>query len=156
MMVGVCLVAVQPAWAAIAFDAASEGHNTSSSEVTSLTVSHTVVSNTNGILVVGGNMLDTTYPFPTVSTMTYAGQSMTFIARLKQPNDATARVSSELWYIKAPATGANNIVITFSASVRGVVAGGMSYTGVDQTTPLGTPANAVCSKPGLDMDKGGH
>jgi hypothetical protein len=126
--------------AAIAFDAASEGHDTSSSEVTGLTISHTVGGGINRILVVGVNMMDTTSPYPTVSSMTYAGQPMTFLAGVTDTADA--RIRSEMWYITAPATGTNDIVITFTDTVRGVVAGGMSYTGVDQTTPFGTPSSA--------------
>jgi len=122
------------------FSAASEG-NTGSTAVGSLTVPHTVgAAGTNRILVVGVNIFSDSPPLPTVSTMTYAGQSMTFLAA-QEDGVAPSRIRTEMWYIKAPATGANSIAITFSASVR-AVAGGMSYTNVHQTTPFGTPATA--------------
>jgi hypothetical protein len=102
-----------------------------------LTFSHTVgAGGANRILVVGVNIFST--GTLTVSSMTYAGQSMTFLAGVNNPG---ARIRSEMWYIIAPATGANNIAITFSASVR-AVAGGMSYTGVHQAAPFGTAATA--------------
>lgn len=127
--------------APLAFAAASQG-NTGSTAVGSLTFSHTVgAGGTNQILVVGVNMFATADPFPTVSSMTYAGQSMTFLAAKNDDVSPNTRIRSEMWYITAPATGANNIAITFSASVR-AIAGGMSYTGVRQTTPLGTAASA--------------
>jgi subtilisin-like proprotein convertase family protein len=123
---------------AITIDAVSEG-NTGSTAVGSLAVPHTVgASGTNRILVVGVNIFSGSTPFPTVSTMTYAGQSMSFLTGV---TDAGARIRSEMWYIKAPTTGTNDIVITFSANAV-AVAGGMSYTGVDQTTPVGTAATA--------------
>jgi len=127
-----------PAPETITFDAASEG-NTGSTAVGSLTVPHTVGAiGTNRILVVGVNIFSFLDPVPTVSTMTYAGQSMTFLATAIDPG-IPARIRSEMWYITAPATGTNNIVITFSANVV-AVAGGMSYTGVHQTTPFGIAA----------------
>ena len=126
--------------AAPVFSAASEG-NTGSTAVGSLTVSHTVgAAGTNRILVVGVNIFSDSAPLPTVSTMTYAGQSMTLLAA-QEDGVAPSKIRTEMWYIKAPATGTNNIAITFSASVR-AVAGGMSYTNVHQTTPFGTPATA--------------
>ena len=126
--------------APIAFGAASQG-TTGSTAVGSLTFSHTVGAGGAGrILVVGVNMFSTADPLPTVSTMTYAGQSMTFLST-EIDTSVPPRIRTEMWYITAPATSANNIAITFSASVR-AVAGGMSYTGVHQTAPFGAPASA--------------
>src|SRR3979411_2157007 len=46
----------------------------------------------------------------------------------------------EIWYLTAPATGAQNAVVTVNlpggGGRVGVVAGVMSFRGVDQTTPL--------------------
>jgi len=137
--------------AAVAFDAPSEG-NTGPTAVGSLTVSHTVgAGGTNRILVVGVNIFSGLDPFPTVSSMTYAGQSMTFLAAQNDDVAPLTRIRSEMWYITPPATGANNIAITFSAVVR-AVAGGMSYTGVHQTTPFGTAASAGGGAAGSSVD----
>ena len=124
----------------IAFDAASEG-TTGSTAVGNLTVSHTVVSNTNGILIVGVNIFSTNATFPTVSTMTYNGAAMTFLAGVTDPGNPNPRIRSEMWYIKAPDIGTHDIYMTFSANLI-AVAGGMSYTGVDQTIPLGSAVTA--------------
>jgi len=132
------------AGAPIAFDAASQG-TTGSTAVGSLTFPHAVgAAGTRRILVVGVNLFSTADPLPTVSSMTYAGQSMIFLAAKNDDVAPNTRIRSEMWYITAPASGANNIAITFSANVR-AVAGGMSYTGVHQTTPLGTAATAGAS-----------
>ena len=48
----------------------------------------------------------------------------------------------ELWYKVAPLTGANNIVVSLPSSVH-LMAGATSWTGVHQTTPLGTAGNAT-------------
>jgi len=127
-----------------AFDAPSQG-TTGSTDVSSLTVSHTVgAGGANRILVVGVNIFSSVDPFPTVSSMTYAGQTMIFLAAQNDDVAPNTRIRSEMWYITAPATGANNIVITFSAILR-AVAGGMSYTNVNQTTPFGTAATATAN-----------
>jgi hypothetical protein len=49
----------------------------------------------------------------------------------------------EIWYLVAPPTGAHDVVITFSANLKqGAKAGVMTFTGVNQSTPLGTFAHA--------------
>jgi hypothetical protein len=45
--------------------------------------------------------------------------------------------------LKAPATGAHNIVATITSANDGVSAMGVSFTGVDQTTPTGTANTAT-------------
>jgi len=73
----------------------------------------------------------------TVSGVTYNGIPLTFIGA--QNNGTNVRV--ELWYLVAPATGNNDVIVTFlPASNLNVVAGGLSLTGVDQTSPLELPA----------------
>jgi hypothetical protein len=46
------------------------------------------------------------------------------------------------WFLIAPATTAHNIVVSWAASEAEVCAEGISFTGVDQITPLGTAATA--------------
>ena len=137
IIVAILFAFASATYGAIAFDAASEG-NTGTAKPSSLTVSHAVGSGgTNTILVVGINIESTLEPMATVTAVTYAGQDMTFLAAVNGPSDT--KVRSEMWYITAPATGTNDIVITFSDTLR-AVAGGMSFTGVDQTNPFGSPA----------------
>ncbi|MBI3812387.1 MAG: hypothetical protein HY283_09330 [Nitrospirae bacterium] len=113
----------------IAFDAPSSATNNTAS----LTWSHTVGAGSNSILVVGVSILNNSSQ--TVTGVTYAGVPLTLIG--SQNNGTNARV--ELWYRLVPATGANNVVVTLSAAAA-VVGGAVSFTGVDQTSPVDASA----------------
>jgi uncharacterized repeat protein (TIGR01451 family) len=113
----------------IAFDAASSA-NTGTGTAASLTWSQTVGSSgTNRILIVGVSIRNSSNQ--TVSGVTYAGTSLTLVGQ--STNSTNVRV--EIWRLIAPATGANNIVVTLSAAAR-FVGGAASFTGVSQTASL--------------------
>jgi hypothetical protein len=106
-----CLTAAINARAVITFDAASEGY-TDTIKTDTLIISHTVgAGGANRILVVGVNIHSTRVPMVTVSTMTYAGQNMTFFEAVNGPDGS--KIRTELLYIKSPATGSNNITFIF-------------------------------------------
>ncbi len=90
----------------------------------------------------------------TVSSVTYNGVNLTFVGAADQLNDTRA----EIWRLVAPATGTHDVVINFSADLSyGAVAGAMTFTGVDQSTPLGTfvSANARSAGPAtVDVSSG--
>lgn len=115
---------------AVAFDAAASTIGTS---VSSLTFAHTCTGS-NRLLIVGVSYGDAT---DTVSGVTYNSVAMTSVA---SANQAGAQVTAHIWRLIAPDTGANNVIITFTGTVTEAVGGAMSFTGVDQTTPLGTAA----------------
>ncbi len=73
----------------------------------------------------------------TTTTVTYNGASLTLAGAA-----VNGTVRSELWYLVAPAAGAHNIVVTTSAA-NVVAATSMSFSGVDQTTPLGSVVSAI-------------
>lgn len=133
----VLILANQPVLAQIAVDNAAAGGTADS--VSSLTFSYTVNSNTNGVLTVcAGSVLTPT--FSTVTGVTYNGVAMTLV---KEEHETTFSAGyNSLWILKAPATGAHNVVITFSASSLRVSGGAVSFTGVDQTTPQSNAASA--------------
>lgn len=105
---------------AIAFDAASGSSVTG----TSLTYSHTCTGSDRALVVhyVSDGSGDA------VTGITYAGAAMTFIGRVQSPSSRW----TGMYYLAAPATGANNIVVTNSVSVY-TEANAASYTGVKQT-----------------------
>ena len=110
----------------IAFDASSTG---SGSGVTSITYAHTCTG-LNGILFVG--VFDQSGG-DNVSGVTYNSVAMTKVASVEQ-GTSTRWVS--LWYLVAPATGANNVVVTRSSSSNSLEGRALSYTGVLQTSPI--------------------
>lgn len=126
---------------AIAADAKSSSSGTGTS---SLTWSHTCTG-TDLILVVGVE----TSSAEAATGVTYNGIALTLI----DAQDAAALFCrSELWYLIAPATGANDIVVTMAGSATYIVGGATSWTGVDQSTPLGTAAKATGSASPATVD----
>lgn len=122
---------------AIAFDAVSTGMN--ATDPTSLTWSHTC-SGSDRVLIVGTSTESDSsgHTAQTVSGITYAGVALNHIR-----SDYITDNGTELWYLIAPATGANNIVVTMTAVVDGLFGAGLSFTGVDQTNPIDNNAGTT-------------
>lgn len=120
---------------AIGIDGTTATH--SGLNASSHTISHTITSNTDGLLVVAicyGNGHTRS-----ISTITWnTTENLTQIGRV---NNATNNKATEWWRTPAgtpPATGTHNLVITMDAAVGAVQKIGgsaVSLTGVDQTTP---------------------
>ena len=111
---------------AIAFDAVTGSILQGGS--TTLTFSHTC-SGTDRILFVAANTRDD--DGAAISSVTYGGVAMTFI------NVSVLGISNyrlSLYYLIAPSTGANNVVITKPSSTGDIMASAASYTGVKQTS----------------------
>lgn len=113
------LASLQISYGAIAFDnkAAATGSVTSS-----VTFSHTT-SGSNRILFVAVTAAngDTT-------GVTYSGVAMTKINNTVVDNGV---LYTSLWYLIAPATGANNVIVSTAGTA--VVGSSASYTGASQT-----------------------
>jgi uncharacterized repeat protein (TIGR01451 family) len=107
-----------------------------------LTVTHTTAG-ANRLLLVSVSMNVTNAATTAVTGVTYGGTALTLVGA---HNDATNTRRVEMWYLLAPATGTNvNVVVTVNipAAVNiGVVAAATTFTGVDQTVPLGTFVSA--------------
>ena len=101
------------------------GSSNSVSGVTNWT--HVTTSATNRLLLVGIS----SGTGVTVSNITYGGLNL---SRVQTVPGATA--SSEIWQLVNPPSGANPITIIRSGT-GGLVAGAATFSGVDQTTPLG-------------------
>jgi hypothetical protein len=121
-----------PAPYGIQVDSASNGQT----QRTSMTISHTT-SGTNRLMLVGVAINNN--QSETVSSMTYNGAALTLVGTAA----STTNTRVEIWRRIAPSTGTHDVVITFSGNLRmGARAGVMTFTGVHQTTPLGTFAGA--------------
>lgn len=107
---------------AIALDATSAGANGATS---SLSVSHTCTGSDRILFV-----FVETEPNGRLTGVTYAGQAMTLLASVTDLGFSNAELF--LYYIVAPATGANNIVASLNASTN-VHMAAASYTGASQT-----------------------
>ena len=112
-----------------------------------LTISHTTGSGTDRLMLVGISFVND--QTETVTSVTYDGVPLTKVGERNSSDDARV----EIWYLTSPPSGTYNVVITFSAPLgRAAVAGVMTFTGVNQSTPLGTFASASlqCSAPCAD------
>lgn len=120
---------------AIAFDNSAVG---SAASGTSATFSLTV-SGSNRILIVGV-VLRSPNSASGPSSVTYNGVSLTQIAVID-----ISFMNLSLWRLVNPSTGANNVVVTNGATSSNIAATAVSYTGVNQTTPLGTATSNSAS-----------
>jgi hypothetical protein len=106
--------------------------NTSSSgNVSSLTVSFTVSSNTNRILIVSVTSKD-----KNITSVKCGTTNLTQIALLNQNS-----MRSGLYYLIAPASGTANVVVAVASSSR-VSAVVSEYRNVDQSAPFSNTASA--------------
>ena len=127
------LLLASPAWGAIVYDTSSSGTNETG--VTTLTVSHTVAAGSNLFLICGYTAQDDTAI--TSPTVTYNSVSMTAVTSSKQSTTGTRTV--EMFSLVNPAAGsAHDVVFTFSQTMNTIAGGCSSFSGVDQSTPLGT------------------
>ncbi len=105
-------------------------------DVETLTWSHNSGTGSNRLLVVSVSLLSPSKP---VATVTYQGATLTFFGA-RNNADNTARV--EFWYLVAPPTGAGNVVVRRTDDDK-MIAGAVTLTGVNQTTPLGAFVSAA-------------
>ena len=116
-------------------DTTSSGQTTTAS----VTISHTA-SGSNRLMLVGVSMTKETGGVPSVSTITYNGAPLTLVGS-QATSDNKGRI--EIWRLIAPATGTHDVVGTLSGAPDGATVGVITFTGVNQSTPLGSFASAV-------------
>lgn len=104
-----------------------EQESHASATTNSLTFAHTVAG-VNRLLLVG---IAVDQAKTAISTVKYAGQSMTFVIAA----GAGGNPRSEIYALYNPPAGANNVVVTLTVSDQ-VVAGALSFSGVDATTSI--------------------
>lgn len=118
--------------AQVTWDNTSVGSSITTSPIT---VSHTTGTGSDRLMLVGVSTRDRT-----VSSVTYGGTALTLVGA--QTSNGNAKTA--IYRLIAPASGTANVVVTLSGNPgKGAVVGVMTFTGVNQTTPLGTYASAV-------------
>ena len=124
---------------AIAFDAATNGGSTGSG--TSHTFAHTTGVGSNRLLVV--QVTGDNNPGDVITGVTYNSVSMTLVTK-----NLTAGRAQYMFYLLNPDSGANNVVISASATIY-ISSMAASYTGVGQS---GQPdASNTCSESGSTL-----
>lgn len=121
---------------AVAFDKSTASNN--NPNVSSVTFAH-IVSGSNRALVVFIGAYDPITPTDrVVSSITYGGVSLTLLRATPDGGGG----GLETWYLNAPATGTNNVVVTMGGITDDVSAHAASFTGVKQS---GQPEAATYS-----------
>jgi len=97
---------------------------------------------TNRILMVGISYRNSTSQTVSTTGVTYGGQTMTQVGTTATATSGSGRMY--IYRLLNPPTGANTLAVTWSAALTfGAVVGAVTYSGVDQTTPLGTYASGT-------------
>jgi hypothetical protein len=114
-----------------------------------LSLSHTTAAGDNRVLLVGVALFDGSGT-KQVSSVTYGSQNLTLAGAIR---DAGNQVRAEVWRLIAPPVGTATVKVTLNANSDGFAVGATSFTGVHQTTPVGTVATArgVGSQPALSV-----
>ena len=113
--------------------------STNACDCNQLTISSHNISGSN-ILILVGVSLDDGADDKTVNTVTYNGINLTQLVEVHGENV----VRSEIWYLDPslnPADGNYNVVVTIdNGAANKIAAGVITFTDVDQTTPIDTGA----------------
>ena len=121
----------------VTVDNVSYGTTASNTDDT-MTVSHTTGSGSYRLMLVGINV--NVNDDERVTSVTYGGTPLDKVGERNNSNDAMVYIYS----LVAPTPGTADVVINFSSALDdGAIAGVMTFTGVDETTPLGTFASAI-------------
>ncbi|HMA05515.1 MAG TPA: DUF2341 domain-containing protein, partial [Methanomicrobiales archaeon] len=132
----------------IAVDSTASG--ASGNSTSTLSISHTT-SGSNRLMLVGVSLQDSDTSWNdytnkvNVSSISYNGKSLSRVGYALNADDARV----EIWRLIAPDTGTYNVIITLNQSLHNngyIVGGVMTFTGVDQTTPLGTFASQALNE----------
>jgi hypothetical protein len=75
-----------------------------------------------------------------VTSITYNGAFLNLVGA-QDTSDGFARV--EIWALVAPDTGSHTVLVTLNGAPNGATVSVMTFTGVNQTTPLGAFASAT-------------
>lgn len=124
---------------AIAVDTTTTSIKTGAQANPTDTWSHTITGS-NPFLIVSVTYTFGTGTTPSVTALTYNGVSLTKINRLSRANSNGTPVFNEVWFLAAPATGAHNVSYTITGDTFSPKLGASSFTGVDQSTPIGVTA----------------
>ncbi len=115
---------------AVVEDSTSTGTSTGGN----FSVSHTTAG-ADRLMLVGVSM-NLAVGSEVVDSVTYNGDSLTLVG-IEASNDARI----EVWSLVAPDVGTFNVDVVFNSPSDGNTAAVMTFTGVDQSTPLGTFAS---------------
>ncbi|MFO1485862.1 MAG: GEVED domain-containing protein [Verrucomicrobiaceae bacterium] len=127
-----------PVFSTIAAAATTTGSNTSITSGSTLSFSHTPGSGSNRLLLVsvglGNTVADDLNAPGTVTGVTFGGTPMSFV----DVQNSSDTVRTYIYALVNPSSSAANVVITIGSKTSSVSASATTFTGVNQSNPLGT------------------
>jgi uncharacterized membrane protein len=99
-----------------------------------LSWSHTVTASGSNLLLMVAVTVGSNPDTNRTLTVTYNGVAMTPAGLVHSNNKALGYV--QMFYLTAPAPGTHTVQVTLTGGKASLAAGSVSFTGVDQTTPL--------------------
>jgi uncharacterized repeat protein (TIGR01451 family) len=120
--------------------------NGSGAALSGVSVNHTTGTGSNRLMLVGLNFEDDNTQAFTISSVRWVVGASTQNLSLVTSASAAVEARSQIWSLAAPVSGSGQVqVLVNSGTADGdcIIAGVMTFSGVDQTTPLGTAANAI-------------
>lgn len=142
-LAAVILLCMATAHAQVAFDTATSSSGVLMQGANTLTFGHTSTG-TNLVLVVGVSFNISGQTNASITGITYNGIGLQSAG--SQSNGTNRH--TEIWYLIGPATGTHNVVVTLNipgGGTVGTVAGAVTFTGADQSTPIRTFASSTGS-----------
>jgi hypothetical protein len=124
----------------VAFDAVSPD-TSSNGNVSSLTSASWTVAGADRLLL--GAMAAGAGSVAAHNAMKWGGSGGTGLTQVGSSVNVGANGRLSAWRLTAPAAAAQTLYAEWAAAQDETMAGGTSYTGADQTTPIGTPATAT-------------
>ena len=107
-----------------------DAQNTITSLSSTISLSHTTGAGTNRLMLVGVSQKN-----KLVTSITYGGTPLTLVGE----NNTNGNARIAIYQLTNPPSGTANVVVNFNANPdKGAVVTVTTYTGVNQTTPLGT------------------
>jgi hypothetical protein len=128
-------VTTPPPPVSVAFDAV--GPSSAGASVASgagLSWSHTVTATGSNLLLTVAVAVGTNSDVGLSLAVAYNGVPMTSAALVHSNNHANGFV--QMFYLRAPASGTHTVQVTLSGGTASLEGGSVSFTGVDQTTPV--------------------
>lgn len=124
-LMAVAVIFPQTVEASISIDSSADSSAQDNTAVTSVTYALTITS--GDFLVVCTIADDSTDADRPVTDVTWNSVSLT---KLREDDDATANVTTGIWYTASPATGTHNIVVSYTGTVSQVASSALSLSGV--------------------------
>ena len=117
--------------------------STGATTSTSLTIPHTTGGGANHLMLVSVVSGNVSGALPNATAVTYNGTALTSVTQIA----SSSRLRTQIFSLLAPPSGTANVVITLTnANSNPVTASVSTFSGVNQTTPLGTPVTKAPGK----------